>query len=73
MPIQMNYIIVSSSEPLQRNIKSKTKFELLGLSVYLVGNWLVGVDKLKSKKSVIIRRSLLIVELCGKVGFYKLS
>jgi len=63
----------SSSKPLRRNIKSKTEFELLELSVYFVGNWLAEVNKLKSKKSAIIRRLLLIVEWCRKVESYKLS
>jgi len=63
MPIQMNYMIAEFIQTtLKEHFKSKTKFELLRLSVYLVGNWLVGVDKLKSKESAIIRRSLLIFE-----------
>jgi len=47
---------------LWRDMRSMTKFELLTLTEYLVGTWLVGLDKSRLNKSVIIRRSSLIVE-----------
>jgi len=45
-----------------------TEFVSLGLSKYLVGTWLVGVDKLRLKKSAIMIRSLLIDEWWGNNG-----
>ena len=52
--------LFNSLEPLQRNIRSMTEFELLILSEYLVGTWLVEFDKSKLNESVIMRRSLLM-------------
>jgi len=52
----------SSDEPHRRNMRSMTEFESFTLSEYLVGTWLMGIDKFKLKESVIIRRSLLIDE-----------
>jgi len=49
-------------EPLWRNMRSMTEFESLTLSKYLVGTWLVGLDKSRLNKSAIIRRSSLMVE-----------
>jgi len=37
--------ISNSSELTQRNIKSITKLDLLELSVYLVGTWLIDVNQ----------------------------
>ena len=39
-----------------------TEFESFILLEYLVGAWLVGIDKYKLKESAIIRRSSLIEE-----------
>jgi len=39
-----------------------TEFALLGLSEYLVGNWLVGIDKSRLNKLAIIMRSSPIDE-----------
>ena len=39
-----------------------TEFELLTLSEYLVGTWLVEIDKSRLNESATIIRSLLIVE-----------
>ena len=50
-----------------------TKFESFTLSEYLVGTWLVEIDKSKLEESVIIRRSLLIEEWWGKEKSHKLS
>ena len=49
------------------------EFESFALSEYLIGIWLVELDKFKLKKSAIIRRSSLIDEWWGKDEFYKLS
>ena len=46
-----------------------TKFELFALSGYLVGTWLVGIDKSKLNKSAIISKLLLIEEWYGKDRF----
>ena len=54
--------LLSSVEPLHRNIRSMTEFDLLTVSEYLVGIWLVGIDKSKLNKSAIIMRSSLIDE-----------
>ena len=54
--------MLSSVEPLCRNIRSMTKFDLPMVSEYLVGTWSVGIDKSKLKEFVIIMRSSLIKE-----------
>ena len=58
--------LLSSLDPLYRNIKSMTEFALPTISKYLVGTWLVRIDKSKLNKSAMIIRSLLIVEWWGK-------
>ena len=52
----------SLNELHQRNIRSMTEFELFALSEYLVGTWLVGIDRFKLNESVIIRRLSLMDE-----------
>jgi len=49
-------------DPLHRNIKLMTEFELLVLSEYLVRTWLVGIDKSKLNESAIISKLSLIEE-----------
>jgi len=52
-----------SLEKLQwRNIKLTTEFELLALSKYLVGTWLIEYDKLKLNELAITKRSSLMEE-----------
>jgi len=48
--------VSNSSELTQRNIKSITKLYSLELSAYLVGTWLIGVNKSRLKESVIFLR-----------------
>ena len=60
-------------EPLHKNIKSITEFELFSLFEYLVRTRLVEKDKSRLKESVIISKSLLIEEWWGKDGFQRLS
>ena len=48
--------LLNSSDPCLRNMRSMTEFELCLLSIYLVGIWLVGMDKLRSKASVTSKR-----------------
>jgi len=50
-----------------------TEFDLPTVSEYLVGTWLVRIDKSKLKESAIIMRLLLIEEWWGKEGFQILS
>ena len=45
--------LLISFEPNHRNIKSMTKFKSWLLSKYLVGTWLVGLDRPKLKESAI--------------------
>jgi len=52
--------LLSSDDPLHKNIRSMTKFVPLRLSKYLVGTWLMGVDKSRLNESAIIMRSSLI-------------
>ena len=61
---QLGYIkwLFNLLDPLQKNIRSMTKFESLTLSEYLVRTWLVGLDKSRLNKLATIRRSSLIVE-----------
>jgi len=54
--------LLSSVEPLHRNIKSMTEFDLLTVSEYLIGIWLVGINKSKLNEFAIIMRLLLIDE-----------
>jgi len=51
-----------SSESHHRNIKSRTEFESLVLSEYLVGTWSIGKERNKLKESAIAKRSSLIEE-----------
>ena len=53
---------MSSLDLLHRNIKLMTEFALPTVSEYLIGTWLVGIDKSKLNKSAMIIRSSLIVE-----------
>ena len=55
------------------NMRSMVKFNSLALSVYLVGTWLIGIDKNKSKESARIIKSSLINEWWGKKESHKLS
>ena len=72
---QFGYIewLSNSFEPLQRNMRLMTKFESVVLLEYLVGTWLVGIDKSKLKELAIIRKPSLIEEWWEKEGFHKLS
>ena len=45
-----------SSELTQRNIKSITELDSLGLLVYQVGTWIIDIDSLRSNESVIFIR-----------------
>ena len=60
--------LLSSEEPLHKNIRSMTKLDSPTVSEYLVETWLVGIDKSKLKESAIIIRLLLIEEWWGKDG-----
>lgn len=52
--------LLSSNKFSLRNIRSITEFDLFVLSKYLVGTWLVDLDRHKSIKStMLVRRSLL--------------
>ena len=64
---------MSSDDPLCRNIKLIAEFDLPIVSKYLVGTWLVGIDKFKLKESAMIIRLLLIEEWWEKEGFQILS
>ena len=48
--------LLSSVEPLHRNTRSMTEFDLLTISEYLIGIWLVGIDKSKLNEFAIIMR-----------------
>ena len=50
-----------------------TKFNLLTISEYLVGTWLVRIDKSKLNEFAIIMRLSLIDKWWGKDGFQILS
>ena len=63
----------SSVELHWRNIRSMTEFESFALSEYLVGIWLMGIDKFKLKELAIIRRLSLMDEWWGNEESYKLS
>ena len=63
----------SSNELYQRNIRLMTEFESFALLEYLVGTWLMEINKFKLKESAIIRRSSLMDEWWEKEGSYKLS
>ena len=54
--------LLSSDKPLHRNIKLITEFDSPTVSEYLVGTWLVRIDKSKLKESAMIIRSSLIEE-----------
>ena len=60
--------LLSSEEPLHKNIRSMTELDSLTVSEYLVGTWLVGIDKSNLKESAIIIRLLLIEKWWGKDG-----
>jgi len=44
-------------EPHQKNIRLMTEFKSFALSEYLIGTWLMEIDKFKLKESAIIRWS----------------
>ena len=48
------------------------EFDPPGVSEYLVGHRLVGLERERSKESAIIIKSSLIEEWVGNKGFYKL-
>ena len=50
------------SELIQRNIKSITELDLLGLSVYFVETWFIDVDNPKLKELAISLRVLVWIE-----------
>ena len=52
--------LLSSLDPLHRNIRLMTKLNSPVISEYLVGTGLVGIDSSKLNESVIIKRSSLI-------------
>jgi len=54
--------LLSSVEPLCKNIKLMTKFDSPIVSEYLVGTGLVGTDKSRLNESAIIIRLLLMEE-----------
>ena len=54
--------LLSSLDPLQRNMRSMVEFELLSESEYLVGTLWVGDKSSKLKESAIIIRLSLKVE-----------
>ena len=54
----MEWVLISV-DPLYKNIRLMTEFNLMSESKYLVGTWLVGNNSLRLKESVIIIRSLL--------------
>ena len=56
-----------------KNIRSITELETWLLLEYLVGTWLVGKKRPKSKKSAIIKRLSLIEKWYRNRGSYKLS
>jgi len=58
--------LLSSLDPLCRNIRLMTELDSPVISEYLVETGLVGVDSSKLNKSAIIKRSLLMNEWCGK-------
>ena len=60
--------LLSSLDPLHRNIRLMTKLNSPVISEYLVGTGLVGIDSSKLNESVIIKRSSLINGWCGKDG-----
>ena len=54
--------LLSLLDLLHRNIKSITEYASLTVSKYLVGTWLIRIDKSKLNKSAMIIRLLLIDE-----------
>ena len=52
----------SSDDPYQRNMRSMTELDSPAISEYLVGQGLVGEDRMRSKESAIIIKLLLIEE-----------
>ena len=65
--------LFSSSDPNCRNIKLRIKFKSWLLSEYLVGTWLMGLDRPKLKNSAMSNNKLLWEEWCGYTESYKLS
>jgi len=65
--------LLSSLDPLQRNIRLITESDSLDVSEYLVGIGLVRVERSKLKKSTRIKRSSLVEEWWGKEGSHRLS
>ena len=58
--------LLTSVDPLHKNMRSITKFALVLESKYLVGTWLIGSKSLRLNKSAIVKRLLLKVEWWGK-------
>jgi len=54
-------------------MRSITEFASPVVSEYLVGQGLIGVDRVRLNESAIVIKSLLIEEWNGKDKFYKLS
>ena len=52
----------SSDDPYQRNMRLMTELDSPAISEYLVGQGLVGEDRMRSKKSAIMIKSSLIEE-----------
>jgi len=75
MRCQLGWIewLFNSVESHWKNIKSITELELLSLSEYLVGTWLIGVKRLRLKELAMIIRSSLIDEWWRNEESHKLS
>ena len=54
--------LLSSVDPLCKNMRLMTKFDPLSKSIYLVGTWWVGDDSSRLKESAMIIRLLLKAE-----------
>ena len=65
--------LLSFVDPLRRNIRSITEFELLSKSTYLIGILWVENNSSRLKESAMIIKSLLKVEWWGKAGSQILS
>ena len=65
--------LLSSVDPLHKNIRSITELDSPSVSGYLVGMGLIGVNKSRLKESAMMIRSSLIEEWYKNKGSYKLS
>ena len=65
--------LLSSVDPLCKNIRFITELDSLSVSEYLVGIGLIGVNKSRLKESAIMIRLSLIEEWCGNEASHKLS